>query len=154
MATPLPRRAYLAIGVFLTNRVVTLAHRAAYRVLGGRGPLARALGMDMILVTAHGRRSGADRTVPLAAVRDGASWVIVGSNSGKPTMPAWVHNLRADGAVEVTHRGRRGRFLAHEATGAAADRLWPLVVAGYPGFAVYRDRTTRIVPLFVLEPAD
>jgi deazaflavin-dependent oxidoreductase (nitroreductase family) len=153
VATPLPRRAYLAIGGFLTNRVVTVVHRGAYRLLRGRGPLARALGMDMILLTARGRRSGAARTVPLAAVRDGTAWVVVGSNSGKPTMPAWVHNLRADGAVEVTHRGRRGRFAAHEATGPEADRLWPLVVAGYPGFAVYRDRTTRVVPLFVLEPA-
>ena len=49
MATPLPRPVYLAIGYVLTSRAFTRWHRWVYRRTGGRGVLARALGMDMIL---------------------------------------------------------------------------------------------------------
>jgi deazaflavin-dependent oxidoreductase (nitroreductase family) len=152
MATRLSRPAYLAIGLFLTSPPVSATHRWLYRHAGGRGPLSRALGMDMILVTARGRRSGQPRTVPLGAVRHGDAWVVIASNSGKPHEPDWAGNLRADGSVEVDHHGHLRPYRAHEAVGDEASRLWPIVVAAYPGYAVYRERTSRPVSLFVLEP--
>ncbi len=152
MATRLSRPAYLAIGLFLTSAPVSATHRWLYRRADGRGPLSRALGMDMILVTARGRRSGQPRTVPLGAIRHGAAWVVIASNAGKPHEPAWAGNLRADGTVEVDHHGQRAPYRAHEAIDAEAARLWPVVIAAYPGYAVYRERTTRPVALFVLEP--
>jgi hypothetical protein len=39
------------------------------------------------------------------------------------------------------------------AVGGEADRLWPMVLAMYPGYADYQARTKRAIPLFVLEPA-
>jgi deazaflavin-dependent oxidoreductase (nitroreductase family) len=152
MASGLGRPVYLAIGAILTSRPFTRWHRWIYRRTGGRGPLSRALGTDMLLVTATGRRSGEPRTVPLGAIRHGASWIVVGSNAGKDREPAWAHNLRADGAVQVEHRGERRPFRAHEADPAEAARLWPVVVAAYPGYGVYRERTDRPIALFVLEP--
>jgi F420H(2)-dependent quinone reductase len=154
MASPLPRPVYLAIGYVLTSRPFTRWHRWTYRRVGGRGVLARALGMDMILVTARGRRSGEPRTVPLGAIRHGATWVVIGSNSGKAAEPAWAANLRADGAVTVEHRHERRPYHAHEAGPAEAADLWPIVIAAYPGYGIYRDRTDRAVPLFVLEPVE
>lgn len=148
----LPSTVYLAIGEVLTHPRFHPIHRRLYRWTGGRGPVSRALGMDMILVIARGRRTGTERTVPLAAVRDREAWVVVGSNAGKPRAPAWIHNLRAEPEVRVEHRGRGGAYRAREVTGDEFERLWALVIAAYPGFAVYRDRTTRQVPLFVLEP--
>ncbi len=152
MATPLPRPVYLAIGYVLTSRTFTRGHRWVYRRTGGRGVLARALGVDMILVTSRGRRTGAPRTVPLGAIRHGDAWVVIGSNSGKPSEPAWAANLRADGAVVVEHRAQRRPFIAHEADDIEAAVLWPMVTAAYPGYGIYRERTTRPVALFVLEP--
>jgi len=152
MARNLPRSAYLAIGAVLTSRAFTRWHRWAYRRAGGRGVLARALGMDMILVTARGHRSGARRTVPLGAIRHGDGWIVVGSNSGKRHEPAWAANLRADGAVEVEHGTIRRPFLAREAYADEAATLWPIVIDAYPGYGIYRGRTERIVPLFVLVP--
>jgi deazaflavin-dependent oxidoreductase (nitroreductase family) len=147
------RRTYLAIGEVLTHRWFHPFHRRLYRLTGGRGVVSHALGMDMILVTMVGRRSGLARTVPLAAVRDGETWVLVGSNAGKDRMPAWVHNLRAASAVHVDCRGAVAPFLAREVTEPSeADRRWQQVIAGYPGYAVYRERTDRPIPLFVLEP--
>lgn len=152
MATSLPRPVYLAIGYLLTSRAFTRWHRWTYRWTGGRGVLARALGMDMILVTARGRRSGELRTVPLGAIRHGDTWIVVGSNAGKAREPAWAGNLRADGDVRVEHRDAVRRYRAHEATPDEAATLWPIVTAAYPGYGIYRERTTRPVALFVLEP--
>jgi deazaflavin-dependent oxidoreductase (nitroreductase family) len=152
VAEPLPQRAYLAIGEVLTHPRFHPLHRRLYRWAGGRGPVSRALGVDMILITTRGSQSGAERTVPLAAVRDGDGWVVVGSNAGKDRMPRWVHNLRADPSVVVEHRTASGPHVAREAVGDEAARLWSLVTAAYPGFEVYRRRTERPVPLFVLLP--
>jgi deazaflavin-dependent oxidoreductase (nitroreductase family) len=148
----LPRRIYVGIGLVLTHPRFHPVHRRLYRWSGGRGIVGRALGMDMILVTMTGRRTGESRTVPLGAVRRGEDWTLVGSNAGKPTTPAWVHNLRSNGDTEVEARGVRAPFVAHEATGTEYDELWRLVVAAYPGYAVYRARTDRPIALFVLEP--
>jgi deazaflavin-dependent oxidoreductase (nitroreductase family) len=151
MADVLPRRVYLAIGDVLTHRRFHPIHRRLYRWSGGRGVTSRALGVDMILVTMPGRQSGAARTVPLAAVRDGPSWIVVGSNAGKPSMPAWAHNLRDAGDVIVEHRAASAPFRAREAAGDERERCWAMAVAAYPGFEAYRARTTRPIPVFVLE---
>ena len=90
--------------------------------------------------------------MPLGAVRDGSSWVVIASNAGHDQMPAWALNLRADQAVTVESRGVAAPFRAHEAVGAEADRLWPIVIDAYPGYWDYRQRTERTIPLFVLEP--
>lgn len=90
--------------------------------------------------------------MPLGAIRIGDAWIVVGSNSGKARTPDWVHNLRADGAVEVESRGLRRPYIAHEAGPDEAAELWPVVIAGYPGYAFYQERTSRPIALFVLEP--
>jgi deazaflavin-dependent oxidoreductase (nitroreductase family) len=159
----LPRPAYLAIGYVLTSRPFTVWHRWIYRRTDGRGILARALGMDMILVTVRGRRSGELRTVPLGAIRHDDDWIVIGSNAGKDRAPAWVHNLRSAstagpgdpaGAITVEHRGVARPHVVHEAVEDEAANLWPIVIEAYPGYGIYRDRTERSVPLFVLSPVE
>ena len=152
MPAVLPRRVYQAIGDVLTHPRFHPIHRRLYRWTGGRGPVGRALGMDMILVVMRGRKSGAERVVPLGAVRRGDDWILIASNAGKEQMPAWAHNLRADAAVVVEHRGTRAPFRVHEAIGDEFEQLWTVVTAAYPGYQVYRDRTDRPIPLFVLAP--
>jgi deazaflavin-dependent oxidoreductase (nitroreductase family) len=154
MASRLGRPVYLAIGEILTSRPFTRWHRWVYRWTGGRGVLSRGLGTDMLLVTARGRRTGEPRTVPLGAIRDGDAWVVVGSNAGKDREPAWAHNLRADGDVQVAHRDVHRPYHAHEADADEAARLWPKVIDAYPGYGVYRERTDRPIALFVLVPVD
>ena len=155
MAAVLPRRVYLAIGLVLTHPRFHPIHRRLYAWTGGRGPVGRALGMDMLLVELRGRKTGQRRVVPLGGVRDGSTWILVGSTAGKDRMPAWVHNLRADPAVVIDHAGRRRRFLAREIELDSPEyrRRWALVTAAYPGYDVYRTRTERRIPLFLLEPA-
>jgi F420H(2)-dependent quinone reductase len=152
MARRLPRAVYVAIGEILVTRPVTRYNRWLLRRTRGRLGGA-ALGLEVILVTTRGRRSGLPRTVPLGAIREGQRWVVVGSNAGHDQMPAWALNLRADPSITVEHRGVAAPHQAHEARDAEAARLWPIVIEAYPGYADYQARTDRAIPLFVLEPA-
>jgi deazaflavin-dependent oxidoreductase (nitroreductase family) len=154
VAAVLPRRVYLAIGLILTHPRFHPIHRRLYAWTGGRGPVGRALGMDMILVETRGRKTGELRIIPLGAVRDGATWILIASNAGKDQMPGWVFNLRADPTVTVEHGGVRRPFRAREVDGDAYDHTWQIVTAAYPGYDVYRARTERRIPLFVLDPVE
>jgi deazaflavin-dependent oxidoreductase (nitroreductase family) len=152
MARRLPRAVYIAIGEVLVSRPVSGFNRWLLRRTGGRLG-GGGLGMDVILLTTRGRRTGVLRTVPLGAVRDGSDLIVIGSNAGHDRAPAWALNLHADGAVTVERDGLAAPYRAHEALGLEADRLWPIVIDAYPGYADYRTRTDRPIPLFVLEPA-
>lgn len=106
-----------------------------------------------IRLVSTGRHSGAPRKATLYAYGDAERLVIVGSRGGAARHPAWVHNLRAEPRVLV-RRGRAAEaMLAHEVTDAGERaRLWQLVTAAFPLYATYQRRTSRTIPLFVLEP--
>ena len=42
---------------------------------------------------------------------------------------------------------------AWEATGEDHERLWEVVTNAYPGYAYYRERSGRHIPIVVLTPA-
>lgn len=151
--TRLSRAAYRAIGTILTVHRVSALHRLLYRRFAGRGVVGYALGVPMIMLTTTGRLSGALRTNPLVGIRDGDAWLIVATNGGRPEMPAWVANLRAHPRAEVRYRALSSLVQAREAFGAEHGRAWSAAVQAYPGFAVYSGRTTRPIPVFILEPA-
>lgn len=152
MARRLPRIAYLAFGELAVNRVASRFHRWLLRRNRGRAAIRRLLGLDSILVTTTGRKTGQPRTVPLGAIRDGARWLVIASNAGHDRPPAWALNMAADPAVFVDAGSGPTRCRAHAAVGDEADLLWPRVLAVYPGYADYQARTERPIPLFVLEP--
>ena len=110
--------------------------------------------MRSVVLTTIGMRSGTPREVPLYTVEDEDRFVVIGSNGGKERAPSWVGNLRAtpDCTVRV---GRRNVIpvRAREAEGEERDRLWALAVAAFPGYARYQERTTRRIPVIVLEPS-
>src|SRR5213083_2438860 len=68
---------------------------------GTEGTTLRDTGLPVIIVSNRGHKTGAIRKTPLMRVRDGANYVLVGSQGGAPTDPAWVHNLRANPVVEI-----------------------------------------------------
>jgi deazaflavin-dependent oxidoreductase (nitroreductase family) len=105
-------------------------------------------------LTTTGRRSGEARTATLYAFPDAAGLVIVGSLGGAPRHPAWVYNLRAQPRAVVRHDRTDAAVVAREVTeGGERDRLWQLVTDAFPLYATYQRRTSRTIPLFVLEPA-
>jgi F420H(2)-dependent quinone reductase len=106
----------------------------------------------MLLLDHVGTRSGRQRTNPLAYLADGDNIVIVASKGGSPRQPAWFHNLRANPDTSVQVGSRRIRVTARVATPKERSRLWPKVVALYRGYEQYQRRTSRQIPLVILEP--
>jgi deazaflavin-dependent oxidoreductase (nitroreductase family) len=132
--------------------LATRAHARLYGLTGGR--VGGRLGhVEQILLTTTGRRSGAPRTVPLAVTPVGPSVVLVASDGGAATHPAWYLNLTEHPDV-VVQRGRRAvPMLARVAVGAEREMLWAAVVENNPGYARYQERTARQIPVVVCEPA-
>jgi F420H(2)-dependent quinone reductase len=120
---------------------------------GTKGTTLRDTGLPVIIVTHTGNKTGAIRKTPLMRVKDGHSYVLVGSHGGAPTDPVWVHNLRINAAVEVRDETVVQPMRAREVKDdAERSRLWQLCVAAYPPYADYQKRTERQIPVFVAEP--
>ena len=107
-----------------------------------------------VTLTTTGRKSGMARSVPLYAFEDGDNLVIVGSWAGRPTDPAWAENLRAEASatIRIGREERRVRAREVDVPSAERDRLWTLVTEAFRYYATYQRKTTRVIPLFVLEP--
>jgi deazaflavin-dependent oxidoreductase (nitroreductase family) len=116
-----------------------------------RGRLNLGAGQPILLLVVKGRKSGQLRETPLFYVRDGADFVLIASNGGKASHPAWYHNLRAAGEAELVVDGERFRCRAAEADGPERDRLWQRATTAYLGYEQYEKRTGgRRIPVIVL----
>jgi deazaflavin-dependent oxidoreductase (nitroreductase family) len=126
--------------------------KALHRVSGGRVTVLDLAGLPNLNLTVRGRKSGLERTTPLLSVPDGDAMLIAGSNFGGPTMPMWVGNLRAaDGEATVQVGRRRFPVRATELAGPERAAAWATMLATWPNYAKYEDRTTRTIPVFRLE---
>ena len=121
---------------------------------GTEGTTLRDTGLPVVIVTHIGNKTGAIRKTPLMRVKDGANYVLVGSQGGAPEHPVWVYNLRANPMVEIRDRTVLHAMRVREVTDAnERGRLWKIAVAAYPPYEEYQTRTTRQIPVFVAEPA-
>lgn len=123
-----------------------------YRRSGGRiGGTAK--GVDVLLLTVAGRRTGRHFTVPVAYLRHGAGYVVTGSAGGMKHDPQWIHNLKAAGHAEVEIGRQRRAIQGHVTGGAERDRLWnDVVLAQAPFFAKYEQKSGRVIPVATLVP--
>ncbi|MFI6728281.1 nitroreductase/quinone reductase family protein [Streptomyces sp. R-74717] len=124
-----------------------------FRANGGKvgGPFE---GGDLLLLTTTGARSGKGTTTPLGYVRHGDSLLIVGSNLGAPNHPDWYHNLLAHPVVRVEVGTRTFQALAVPAEGVRREELFTRALKVAPGYGDYQARTTRSLPVVVLERAE
>ena len=121
---------------------------------GTEGTTLLDTGLPVVIVTNRGNRTGAIRKTPLMRVKDGDSYVLVGSKGGARTNPVWVYNLRADGDVEIRDETEVYTMRAREVEdGEERARLWDLAVAAFPPYEEYKDKTTRRIPVFLAEPS-
>jgi len=113
-----------------------------------------SLGTDFPLcyLTVRGRRSGEQRTVPLLYVADGDRVVVIGSNFGRRSHPAWALNLEAAGEGEISIDGASRRMSSRRATAEEIDGYWQQALEFWPGYEGYRRRAGRELRMFVLEP--
>ena len=136
-------------------RVFWNLHRGLYRVSGGRigERLFTPQGLGSLLLTTTGRTSGRPRSTALFFLAEGERLAVVASKLGSDRDPAWWRNLQATPEAEVRLGPRRRRVRAREATPEERAALWPRFVAAYPNYARYEERTSRRIPIVLLEPA-
>jgi len=110
------------------------------------------MGMPVLLLTTRGRKTGAPRTKALMYLPKGEACVVIASYAGEPRHPDWWLNLEADPRAEIRRGRDTVRVVAREAEGDERDQLWREVVARESGYATYETRTSRRIPVVVLEP--
>jgi deazaflavin-dependent oxidoreductase (nitroreductase family) len=134
-------------------KVANAVHRGLLKVTFGK--FGWDLGkMPVVELTTTGRKSGQKRSVMLTSpLQEGDAIVVVASRGGDDTHPAWFLNLRDNPDVEVSLKGKpKQPMRARVATPEERARMWPQVTSMYKGYAGYQTKTTREIPLVLLEP--
>ena len=108
-----------------------------------------------LLLTTTGRKSGEQRTTPLVYGRDGDNYVVVASQGGRLTHPAWYLNLAENADVQVQVAAEKFTATARETSGEERARLWQLMGGVYPMMDEYEKRIgdARVIPVVVLTPS-
>jgi deazaflavin-dependent oxidoreductase (nitroreductase family) len=132
-------------------RAVTVINRFLFKLTNGKvgGRFGK---VKILLLTTTGRKSGRPRTVPLQYFEAGGDLALVGSNAGDDRHPAWWLNLQAAPAAEVQIGADVKHVEARLATPEEKIRIWPGIIAVYPGYDEYQTRTSREIPLVLLRP--
>jgi deazaflavin-dependent oxidoreductase (nitroreductase family) len=131
-------------------KLLSMFHVLVYRLTRGR-LLGSYSGLDFLLLTTTGSKSGRRRTRPLSYLKHDEGYVLVASFGGAPRHPAWYLNLRSNPAVTIQVKGRRRSAMAETATPEERARLWPRVVAMYAAYDTYQSRTEREIPLVLVK---
>lgn len=135
------------------QRWVTNIHTSVYRWTGGSigGHMGKS---PVLLLTTIGRKSGVPRTTPLIYLADGTRIILVASNGGAQKHPLWYLNLLANPHTQVEVGRQHLRMTARQATPEEHAQLWPRLLAVYGPYEDYQKRTTRQIPVVILEPAN
>jgi F420H(2)-dependent quinone reductase len=126
-----------------------------YERTGGReGNTLRDTGLPVVVFSTRGVNSGKVRKQPLMKVERDGAYLMVGSQGGAPTDPAWVANLRAaPHQVTVQDGPEPWDGVARELSGGERDEWWERAVAAFPNYADYQKKTDRQIPVFLVERA-
>lgn len=110
--------------------------------------------MTLLLLHSTGAKSGKERINPVAYVRDGDRLAIIASKGGAPTNPDWYFNLIAHPLITVEVGTDTFQARAEPAKEPERSRLYQKMVQMAPRFAEYEKKTTRKIPVFVLEKVE
>ena len=99
-----------------------------------------------------GRKSGKTYVNPLAYQRlDQKTIAVFASKGGSPTNPDWFNNVVAHPKVSVEVGTETYDATARVAEGDEREMIWTKQKKEFPGFAEYEGRTTRQIPVIILE---
>ena len=110
------------------------------------------MGFPVLLLTTVGAKTGKEHTHVLGGFPDGKdAWLVIASKGGAPTHPNWYHNLQKHPEVTVEVGDEKFKASANVMDGDEYERLYQHHASINPGFHEYRTKTTRKIPVIVLE---
>jgi deazaflavin-dependent oxidoreductase (nitroreductase family) len=107
--------------------------------------------LPLLLLTTVGAKTAETRTTPLVYFIDGDRYLVIASKAGASTHPAWYHNLVANPAASVQLPDESFDVRARVAEGAERDHLFQKVTERFPIYLDYQKRTSRMIPVVVLD---
>lgn len=109
-------------------------------------------GAPLLLLHSTGAKTGAERLNPMMYQRVGDAYAVFASKAGAPTNPDWYHNLVANPEATIEVGTETKPVRARIAQADERSRIWETQKERYPGFAEYEQKTTREIPVVILEP--
>lgn len=109
-------------------------------------------GRPVIVLTSVGAKTGRLRKTALMRVEHGGIYAVVASKGGAAKHPVWYHNLKANPHVELQDGPSKRDYRAREVSHDEKAVWWERAVAAWPDYARYQVKTSREIPVFVLEP--
>jgi deazaflavin-dependent oxidoreductase (nitroreductase family) len=132
-------------------RVLVPVDRALLNATKGRYTVLGPFGLQVLILTTIGRKSGQRRQSPLIYTREGDRLYLFGSNFGQATHPAWTSNLLANPGAWVTMGGREIQVRATALQGEEYDRAFGLFMNYLKAYPAYLSRTDREIRVFALD---
>ncbi len=137
----------------LLSKTINAVHKTLVAVSGGR--LGNSIGnIPVVKLTTTGRKSGQPRTVMLTApIHGDGRYVLVASKGGDDRDPDWYRNLVANPNITLEPVGGHGPvpLVARTSTADEKAELWPKIVTEAEGYAAYKDKTSRDIPVVICE---
>lgn len=123
-----------------------------FRSSGGKvgGPFE---GAHLLLLHTTGAKTGQSHVTPVMYRSVDGGYAVFASKGGAPTNPAWYHNVLAHPRVQAEIGTQTVTLNARVADDAERAPIWAAQKRDYPGFQEYEDKTTRQIPVVILEPA-
>jgi deazaflavin-dependent oxidoreductase (nitroreductase family) len=118
---------------------------------GNGGKVAQFEGRPLLLLHHTGAKTGTERVNPLVYLPVGDEFAVFGSKAGADTNPAWYHNLRAHPDTTIEVGTETLPVHARVAESAERERIWEEQKRVNPNFAEYEQKTTRPIPVVLLE---
>ena len=126
-------------------------HVRAYQATDGEHGHDWRNGTSTLLLTTTGHRSGEPRIAPLIYGRSGDDYLVVASKGGADDPPSWYVNLQERPEVDVQVLGDRFPARARTATPEERPEMWREMTSHWPDYDRYQERTSREIPVVVLE---
>ena len=122
-----------------------------FRANGGKvgGPFD---GAPLLLLHTTGAKTGQERVNPMMYQKVGDGYAVFASKGGAPTNPDWYHNVLAHPRVRAEIGTDTVDLDARVADAPTRESIWAAQKSAYPGFADYEQKTTRQIPVVILEP--
>lgn len=111
-------------------------------------------GKPIIVLTTVGAKTSKLRKTALMRVEHEGMYAVVASLGGAPRHPVWYFNLKAQPHCELQDGATKCEYMAREVLGEEKRIWWERAVEVWPEYDHYQQKTSRDIPVFVLEPMD